>query len=62
MHRSAMSVREHPSDREVIFFRLLDAPCELVWKVWSDPQHVHQWWGPAGFTTTTHEFSVSRNS
>jgi len=52
-----MSQIEHPSNREVIFSRLLDAPRELVWKVWCDPQHLLQWWGPAGFTTTTHEFS-----
>ena len=31
---------EHPSSREVIFSRLLDAPRELVWKVWSDPQQL----------------------
>jgi uncharacterized protein YndB with AHSA1/START domain len=61
MIRSALSVREQPSDREVIFSRLLDAPRELVWKVWSEPQHMHQWWGPAGFTTTTHEFSFVPN-
>ena len=50
------SAREYPSDREVIFTRVLDAPRELVWKVWSELKHLHQWWGPAGFTTTTHEF------
>ena len=33
--------------------RLLDAPRELVWKVWTDPKHLAQWWGPDGFTTTT---------
>ena len=57
MPNPATSIVEHPSNREVIFSRLLDAPRELVWKVWSDPQQLHQWWGPAGFTTTTHEFS-----
>jgi uncharacterized protein YndB with AHSA1/START domain len=50
------SVLEQPSDREVIFARLLDAPQELVWRAWTDPEHVHQWVGPAGFTITTHEF------
>ena len=50
------SVLEQPSDREVIFSRLLDAPQELVWRAWTDPEHVHQWFGPAGFTITTHEF------
>jgi uncharacterized protein YndB with AHSA1/START domain len=50
-----MPAREFPSNREVIFNRLLDAPPELVWKVWSDAEHLHRWWGPTGFTTTTHE-------
>jgi len=33
--------------------RLLDAPRELVWKAFTDPKHLAQWWGPDGFTTTT---------
>lgn len=57
MPHSATAVRYQLSDHEVIFRRLLDAPRELVWKVWTDPKHVHEWWGPDGFTTTTHEFS-----
>lgn len=51
-----MSVITRPSDREVVFSRLIEAPRELVWQAWTSPQHVHQWWGPDGFTTTTHEF------
>jgi uncharacterized protein YndB with AHSA1/START domain len=31
--------------------RVFDAPRELVWKAWTDPQYVMQWWGPKGFTT-----------
>jgi uncharacterized protein YndB with AHSA1/START domain len=30
--------------------RVFDAPVELVWKAWTDPQYVMQWWGPVGFT------------
>jgi uncharacterized protein YndB with AHSA1/START domain len=48
---------EQPSDREIIFTRLLDAPRELVWAMWSDVRHIHAWWGPTDFTTTTHEFA-----
>jgi uncharacterized protein YndB with AHSA1/START domain len=51
------SLRQQLSDREVEFTRLLDAPRELVWKVWSEPAHLHAWFGPTGFTITTHEFS-----
>lgn len=38
---------------ELFFERLIDAPRELVWKAWTDPGHIAQWWGPNGFTTTT---------
>ena len=41
------------ADREIVATRVLDAPRDLVWKVWTDPQHIGQWWGPRGFTTTT---------
>ncbi|MGH8369981.1 MAG: SRPBCC family protein [Gammaproteobacteria bacterium] len=37
-------------EREVTLTRTLDAPRELVFKVWTDPQHLAQWWGPHGFT------------
>jgi len=40
-------------DRELAISRLLDAPRELVWSVWTDPAHIGEWWGPNGFRTTT---------
>jgi uncharacterized protein YndB with AHSA1/START domain len=30
--------------------KVFDAPRELVWKAWTDPKYVMQWWGPNGFT------------
>jgi uncharacterized protein YndB with AHSA1/START domain len=27
-----------------------DVPRELVWKAWTDPKYVMQWWGPKGFS------------
>jgi len=33
-----------------VISRVLDAPRELVWKVFTDPAHMKQWWGPKGFT------------
>jgi uncharacterized protein YndB with AHSA1/START domain len=39
-------------DRAIVFSRILDAPRDLVWEVWTDPRHVVHWWGPNGFTTT----------
>jgi uncharacterized protein YndB with AHSA1/START domain len=35
---------------ELTITRLLDAPRALVFKVWTQPEHVAQWWGPRGFT------------
>lgn len=54
---SSASVVERPSDREVVFSRVFAASRELLWKAWSEPRHLHRWFGPAGFTTTTHEFA-----
>lgn len=31
-------------------------PIELVYKAWSEPAHLKNWWGPKGFTNTFHEF------
>lgn len=45
-------------DRELRVSRLLDAPVELVWKVWTDPDHIKNWWGPNGFTNTITKMDV----
>lgn len=37
---------------EVVITRLLNAPRELVFQAWTEPQHVMQWWGPQGFQNT----------
>ena len=50
-----------PADEPVIeFTRLLDAPRELVWEVWTDPKHIGQWWGPNGFSITNHSMAVKK--
>lgn len=46
------------SGREFVVSRLLNAPRELVWEVWTSPEHVKHWWGPNGFTNTIHEMEV----
>src|SRR4029453_11197616 len=42
--------------RSIIGSRQFDAPRALVFSVWTDPRHLAQWWGPNGFTTTTHAY------
>ncbi len=39
---------------EISITRVYDAPVETVWDAWTDPEQVAQWWGPRGFTLTTH--------
>jgi uncharacterized protein YndB with AHSA1/START domain len=34
----------------MVVTRVFDAPRELVWKAWTDPKYIMQWWGPKGFT------------
>ena len=34
--------------------RIYDAPVAIVWDAWTDLEQVAQWWGPRGFTITTH--------
>ena len=38
-------------NREIIVTRLFDAPRELVFRAWTDPQHLIHWWAPKGCTT-----------
>jgi uncharacterized protein YndB with AHSA1/START domain len=45
-------------DREIIQTRIIDAPRELVFEAFTNPEHVARWWGPNGFTTTIKEMNV----
>ena len=38
-------------DREFTITRVFDAPREMVWRAWTDPEHVAAWFGPRGITT-----------
>ncbi|WUH99743.1 SRPBCC family protein [Spirillospora sp. NBC_00431] len=44
------------ADREIVISRVIDAPPELVFEAFTELQHLSQWWGPDGFTTTTRSF------
>jgi uncharacterized protein YndB with AHSA1/START domain len=46
------------ADRDIVIARRFDAPRELVWRAWTEPEHLIQWWGPQGFTNTFHEIDV----
>lgn len=42
------------NSNEIRITRIYDAPVQAVWDAWTDPEQVAQWWGPRGFTLTTH--------
>jgi uncharacterized protein YndB with AHSA1/START domain len=44
--------------REIVVTRLIAAPPERIFEAFKDPDHISQWWGPNGFSTTTHEMDV----
>lgn len=37
-------------DDEIVITRIFDAPRSLVFRAWTDPKHLAEWWGPHGFT------------
>jgi len=51
---TATKEKEH----ELVLTRIFDAPRELLFKVWTDPKHVAQWWGPHGFTNPVCELDL----
>lgn len=48
----------HIADRELVISRVIKAPRERVFEAFTDPHHISMWWGPRGFTTTTHAMEV----
>ena len=52
------NVKSNTADRELRISRLLNAPVELVWKVWTDPDQIKKWWGPDGFTNTITKMDI----
>jgi uncharacterized protein YndB with AHSA1/START domain len=49
-----MTVKE----KELVLKRVFNAPRERVWKAWTDPKRLAQWWGPRGFTNPLCEADV----
>ena len=45
-------------ERTVTLTRVYDAPRQLVWRAWTDPKHLANWFGPRGFTSSVPELDV----
>lgn len=52
---STATVSPKVATHELHITRVFDAPRELVWKVWTDPEHAKHWAGPRQFTATHFE-------
>jgi uncharacterized protein YndB with AHSA1/START domain len=50
------------AERTVTITRVLKAPRDLVWRAWTDPEHLKQWWGPEMFTAPRVEGEVKVGS
>jgi uncharacterized protein YndB with AHSA1/START domain len=46
------------SKREIVTTRLFNYPREVMFKAWTDPEHLEQWWGPNGFTNKFNVFEL----
>lgn len=45
-------------DCEIVSSRIVNLSQEIVFKAWTDPDHLKNWWGPKGFTNTFEEFDL----
>lgn len=44
------TVQQSPAGNSLVITRVFDAPVELVWRAWTESEHLMQWWGPEHFT------------
>lgn len=42
---------QNTEKEDIVITRILDAPVELVWKAWTEPERVTHWWGPKYYTS-----------
>ncbi len=47
------------ADREIVISRVFNAPRALVFRAWSSHEHLSRWYGPNGFSITTHEMAFA---
>ena len=45
-----MTTKTSNETERMVITRVFDAPREVVWKAWTEPKYVMEWWGPKGFT------------
>jgi uncharacterized protein YndB with AHSA1/START domain len=57
-----MTERSNPTadsaENEFVLTRVFDAPRVTVWKAFTEPERLEQWWGPRGFNTRVHKLEL----
>jgi uncharacterized protein YndB with AHSA1/START domain len=53
-----LPIVEDTSNRELRALRVFDAPRDLVFRMWTEAEHLVNWWGPNGFTITIEKMDV----
>ena len=56
MSLAPTDVAEPEAARSIVIERLIAAPRELVFRAFTTAEHLAHWWGPSGFSITTHTF------
>jgi uncharacterized protein YndB with AHSA1/START domain len=51
-----MAESTFPPETTITSSRTVNYPQALVFRAWSEPDHLQRWWGPAGFTNSFHQF------
>ncbi|NOU97656.1 SRPBCC domain-containing protein [Paenibacillus sp. LMG 31456] len=51
-----MSATNH--ENELVITRTFNAPRDLVFKVWTESEHLANWWGPTGFSISVSKFDI----
>lgn len=55
---SKLRIWQIPEADTIVTTRVVNAPQARVFKAWTDPTHLQNWWGPAGFTTFIDQYDL----
>ncbi|MGV3724086.1 MAG: SRPBCC family protein [Actinomycetota bacterium] len=55
---SQSNLTDFNPELDLLLERVVDVPCELVWKAWTNPEHLKKWFTPAPWTTAEAELDL----
>ncbi|WP_229308498.1 SRPBCC domain-containing protein [Jiulongibacter sediminis] len=54
-----IKTQEPEEERQIRLSRVINHPIKNVWQVWTEPDHIKNWWGPHGFTNTISKMEMN---